>query len=161
MVHHLFKKSVLAAAMAASALAGASPAMADAYGRHRRHDDTGKVIAAAVAGVIVGAVLNSNRNHRNGRCFTDRNGYSRCYRDNNNRAYNNGYNQGGYNGYNQGGYYQQGGYNGYNQGSYYQQGGYNNNGGYYENDGYGGRSRSYNQDRGRHHDFDRRDDDDD
>ena len=80
MVTHLFKKSVLAAAMAASALAGASPAMANSYGNYRRHDNTGKIIAAAVAGVIVGAVLNSNRNSRNGRCVTDRNGYSRCYR---------------------------------------------------------------------------------
>ena len=139
MVTHLFKKSVLAAAMAASALAGASPAMANSYGNYRRHDDTGKIIAAAVAGVIVGAVLNSNRNSRNGRCVTDRNGNSRCYRANSNGAYNNGYNQGGY----------------------YQQGGYDENGGYYQNDGYGGRGRSYSEDRARHRDYDRREDDDD
>ena len=159
MVTHLFKKSVLATAMVASALVGASPAMADTYGNYRRHNDTGKVIAAAVAGVIVGAVLNSNRNSRNGRCVTDRNGYSRCYRANNNGAYNNGYNQGGYNN----GYYQGGGYNqgGYNQGGYYQQGGYNNSGGYYQNDGHGGRGQTYNQNGGRHHDFDQRSDDDD
>ena len=168
MVTHLFKKSVLATALVASALASASPAMADSYGNYRRHDDTGKVIAAAVAGVVIGAVLNSNRNARNGRCVTDRNGYSRCYRTNTNGAYNNGYNRGGYN---QGGYYQGGGgYNngyyqgggGYNQGGYYQQGGgYNYNGGYYQNDGYGGRGRLYNHEGGHHHDFDRRDNEED
>lgn len=155
MLTHLFKKPVLATAMAASALVSASPAMADSYGNYRRHDDTGKVIAAAVAGVVIGAVLNSSRNPRNGRCVTDSNGYSRCYRANTNGAYNNGYNQVGYNS----GYYQGGG--GYNQGGYYQQGGYNNNGGYYQNDGHGGRNRSYDQHGDRHHDFDRRDNDDD
>ena len=138
MVTYLFKKSVLAAAMAASALAGASPAMAQ-YGGYRPQNDTGRAIAAAVARVLVGGVLNSNRHSRYQRCVVGRDGYTHCDRDNSRGTYNTGYNQGGY----------------------YQQGGYGENGGYYQNDGYGGRGRSYNDDRSRERDYDRRNNDDD
>lgn len=109
------------------------------YGGYRPQNDTGRAIAAAVARVLVGGVLNSNRHSRNQRCVVGRDGYSHCYRDNSRGTYNTGYNHGGY----------------------YQQGGYDDNGGYYQNDGYGGRGRSYNDDRSRDRDYDRRDDDDD
>ncbi len=160
MVTHLFKKSVLGTVMAASALASASPAMADDYGRYRRHDDTGKVAAAAVAGVIVGALLSSNRNRGNRNCVVDHNGNQRCYRGNNGGYYNNGYNQ---NGYNRGGHYQQqGGYYGGNGGYYGGNGGYyggnsgyyGGNGGYYQNNGHGAQNGYYNNQGGQHHEQD-------
>lgn len=64
------KKAVLALALGASALATATPAMADPYGgwRHRGRggDQAGTAIAAGIIGLALGAILvsasNNNRN---------------------------------------------------------------------------------------------------
>ena len=90
----LAKKTVLATAMAATAMVSATPAMAQS--RHH-HDDNGTAIAvgAGILGIIAIAALSSNHNDR--RCDGDRDDDRRCY---DNRNYGNG---GGY--YGGDGYY--------------------------------------------------------
>ena len=115
MIDHLFKKSVLAAAMAASALA-ATPALANHDRGYRRYDDTGTAVAVAAVGLLAIAVLASSHNNRDRRCDGDRDDDRRCYYRNQNQRgyYSNGYDQGGYDnqGYDRGGYYSDGEYDG-------------------------------------------------
>ncbi len=120
------KKSAIATAMAATALASATPAMADPYRGYRQHNG-GDTAAAAVIGGIIGltiGVIAASGNNKHQRCDGDRNDDRRCYRGNNR-----GYNRGNYGTYN-GGYYD----NQYPQGGYYDQNGryYDQNGRYYD-----------------------------
>jgi hypothetical protein len=129
------KKATLAIALAATALASATPAMADPYGGYRHHrggDGTGAAIAGGIIGLALGAIIvsaaNSNRN---------RDHYDRRY-DNRYRGqvqYQNQYRgqpswQGAYNGdpYDQ---RYQGGQPGYSRDGYPQ-----GNDGYYDRRGY-------------------------
>ncbi len=116
-----FKKAALSAAMSATALVSAAPAMADPYGdsRHRNNGDTaGAAVVGGIIGLTIGALLASAGNKHN-RCDGDR----RCYRGDN-RYYQGAYNDG---------YYadqrQQGGY--YNRDGRY----YDPNGNVYEENG--------------------------
>ncbi|MBS0475074.1 MAG: hypothetical protein JSR28_07975 [Proteobacteria bacterium] len=135
----IFKKSVFGAALAATALASATPAMADPYGGYRRHnggDTAGAAILGGMVGLAIG-VIAASAGHDKHRCDYNRNddryrdGYrnDRCYRDG--RYQGNYPQQGGY----YGNYPQQGGYYGdYRQ--YPQQGGYyDQRGGYDRRDG--------------------------
>jgi len=79
---NLFKKTALAAALAATALAGSAPAMADGY-RHHGGDGAGIAIGAGIVGLALGAIIASDSHH-------DR--YDRRY----DRGYYEGYNGGGY-----------------------------------------------------------------
>lgn len=130
------KKTMLGTALFATALASASPAMADDH-RYRRGGDGDTAGAAVVGGIIglaIGALIASSGKNKH-RCDGDRDDDRRCY-----RQYRDGYNQGGY--YNGGGYPQQGGAYGndgrYNNGGYYNGGGYPQ-GGYPQGGYYGGR----------------------
>jgi len=73
-------KATLGAALAASALASASPAMArDYYGR-RDNDNTAAVaIGAGVVGLALGAIIASSNDHDNDRYY-ERRGYSNDWR---------------------------------------------------------------------------------
>lgn len=78
---NLFKKATLATALAASALASASPAVARDY-RHRGGDDTAAIaIGAGIIGLAIGAIAASSSNDRHDRDYYDyrRNGWQ--YRD--------------------------------------------------------------------------------
>lgn len=122
----IFKKSVLAATLAATALVSAAPAQADPY-RGRRHNN-GDAVGAAVLGGIIGlaiGVIASSGGKNKHRCDYDRNrddryerNYDeRCYRDRDGRY---------------GNYRQQGGY----YGNYPQQdGSYRDDGRYADRDG--------------------------
>ncbi|WP_374281625.1 hypothetical protein [Novosphingobium sp.] len=115
------KKTVLGTTLLATALASASPAMAN-DSRYRRHDNGDTVGAAVVGGIIgltIGALIASSGKNKRDRCDDRRHDDRRCYaRDN--RPYYDGYNGNGGGYYN--GYPQQGGY-------------YGNDGRYYRNDG--------------------------
>lgn len=77
------KKAVLALALGASALATATPAMADPYGgwRHRGRggDQAGTAIAAGIIGLALGAILVSASNNNRNRDPYDRR-YDNRYR---------------------------------------------------------------------------------
>lgn len=90
----LARKSVLAAALGATMLAGASPAFAG--DRRERHDDVAGAVVLGVLTVAAVAVLAGGKDRRD-RCEGDRNDPDYCYDDNRQGSY-------------QGGYYQQGGY---------------------------------------------------
>ena len=57
----LKKNKALTAALAAATLVGGVAAASDAaaQGRYRRHDNTGAVVAAGIAGLALGAALSS------------------------------------------------------------------------------------------------------
>ncbi len=119
------KKTMLGTALFATALASASPALADDY-RYRRHGDgdtAGAAIAGGIIGLAIGALIASSGKNKH-RCDGDGDDDRRCY-----RRYEGGYNGGGYD--NGGGYYN----GGYPQGGYYGNDGRYNGGGYY-NGGY-------------------------
>lgn len=60
---NLFKKSVIAAGLAATAIVSTTPAMARDY--HRGNDNTAAVaIGAGILGLAVGAIVASNSNDR-------------------------------------------------------------------------------------------------
>lgn len=63
----ILKKATLAAALGATALSAASPAMARDYyhGGHRGGDTTGAAIAGGIIGLALGAIVASSINHRN------------------------------------------------------------------------------------------------
>jgi hypothetical protein len=64
----IFKKATLATVLAATALTGASPAMAQTYRgstTHRGGDATGAAIVGGVIGLALGAIIASSANHRN------------------------------------------------------------------------------------------------
>jgi hypothetical protein len=66
---NLFKKSAIAAGLAATALASTTPAMARDY--HRGNDNTAAVaIGAGILGLAVGAIAASS-NNRNDRYYED------------------------------------------------------------------------------------------
>jgi hypothetical protein len=72
----LFKKTVLATVLAATALAGAAPAMAhDEYGgyHHDGGDGAGLAIGAGILGLAVGAIIASDHHHRDNGYYA--NGY--------------------------------------------------------------------------------------
>ncbi|MDE2435809.1 MAG: hypothetical protein KGM49_06085 [Sphingomonadales bacterium] len=122
----MIKKSVFGAALAATALASATPAMADPYGYHRHGggDTAGAAILGGIVGLTIGAIAASASNNHRDRCYNDRDQRyrdyyrrdGRCYRDRNGGYYDNYPQQGGY----YGNYPQQGGY----YGNYPAQGGY-------------------------------------
>ena len=123
------KKTVLGTTLLATALASASPALANDY-RYRRHDNGDTVGAAVVGGIIgltIGALIASSGKNKRERCDDRRYDDRRCYRRDD-RPYYEGRNDGGY----YDGYPPQGGYFG-NDGRYYP-----NDGGYA--DGQYGRS---------------------
>lgn len=125
------KKTALGTALVASALASASPAMAQDY-RYRRHDGGDTAAAAVVGGIVgiaIGALIASSGNKHN-RCDGDRDDDRRCY-----RHYDRNYNGGYYNGYPQGGYYG-------NDGRYYRNDG-RYDGRRYDDRGYDGDYRGY------------------
>ena len=108
-------RTVLSTAVAATALASATPAMADPYyGRHRGNGDaTGAAIAGGIIGLALGAIIvsssrDNDRDRYDGNRSYQRNhqGYYRNrdgYRyDNDGRPY--GYDRGGYNGYDNNGW---------------------------------------------------------
>ena len=67
---NLFKKTAIAAGLAATALASTTPAMARDY--HRGNDNTAAVaIGAGILGLAVGAIAASSSNH-NDRYYDDR-----------------------------------------------------------------------------------------
>lgn len=75
---NLFKKSIIAAGLAATALAGASPAMARDWhgGGYRGHSNTaGVAIGAGILGLAVGAIAASASNNHG----YDRGGYDDAY----------------------------------------------------------------------------------
>ncbi|WP_088310676.1 hypothetical protein [Novosphingobium sp. B 225] len=121
------KKTMLGTALIATALASATPAMAN-DGRYRRGGDGDTAGAAVVGGIIglaIGALIASGGKNKHNRCDGDRYDERRCY----NQRYEGAQNGGGY--YN--GYPQQGGYYSNDGGYYAQNGNYNNGGrGYYE-----------------------------
>ena len=80
---NIIKKTVLGVAVGATALATATPAMADDYRYRRHHDNTGAAVAAGIAGLAIGAIIASGDRY-------DR--YDRYDR----RYYNGYYNQGYY-----------------------------------------------------------------
>ena len=116
------KQAALASALAATALGGISPAMAQGYPsdyggyRHRdRGDSTGAAILGGVVGIAIGALIASsgnknkhNRRHRDGLQYRDGSYYDRdgrrCDRDGR------PYDDGGQGYYQRRGY--EGGYNG-------------------------------------------------
>lgn len=78
------KKSVLATALAATALAGSAPAMADGYygGYHHGGDGTGAAVAAGIFGLALGAILVSSAHHHDrydDRVYVDRRYYPAPY----------------------------------------------------------------------------------
>jgi hypothetical protein len=62
---NIIKKSVLAAALAATALAGSAPAMADGWrgGYHHGGDGAGLAIGAGILGLALGAIVVSSAHH--------------------------------------------------------------------------------------------------
>lgn len=155
-----FRKTALATALAATALAGATPAMAqDRYGQ-RHHDNSAAVaIGAGVLGLAIGAIIASSNHHdRDDRRYYNGYVYSPGY------AYSNGGWYDGYRYYN-GWFYDRDGYRRYdrsdwdrmhqgrnyygNQGYNYSQR-YNDNRGYNYNRGYD-RNRGYDNHRGYDH----------
>lgn len=78
---NIIKKATLATALAASAVAGASPAMARDYHRHRGGDATGAAIAGGIIGLAIGAIIASSANDRDDRYYDGRVYDRRYYRD--------------------------------------------------------------------------------
>jgi hypothetical protein len=66
------KKATLAIALAASALATATPAMADPYHRGRGGDTAGAAIAGGIIGIALGAIIASASNNNRSRDYADR-----------------------------------------------------------------------------------------
>lgn len=136
------KKAVLAVTLAATALASATPAMADpyyggGYGGYRHHggDSTGAAIAGGIIGLALGAIIVSaaNSNHNRDRDY--------AYRRYDNRYRGQPSWQGAYNGdpYDQ---RYQGGQPGYTRDGYPEtQDGYYDRRGYRDPDGYQGEYR--------------------
>lgn len=61
----ILRKSIFGTAIAATALASATPALADDYRRHRGGDDTAAIaIGAGVIGLALGAIIASSDNDR-------------------------------------------------------------------------------------------------
>lgn len=91
---NLLKKSVLAAALAATALAGSAPAMADGYHGYYHHggDGAGTAVAAGIFGLALGAILVSSAQHhdRDDERYYARDAYARPYVEQN-RAWHDGY----------------------------------------------------------------------
>lgn len=136
------KKAVLAVTLAATALASATPAMADPYyGGYRHHrggDSTGAAIAGGIIGLALGAIIvsaaNSNRNRDRDRAYRYESRYQGQYRGQPTW-------QGAYNGdpYDQ---RYQGGQPGYSRDGYPQgNDGYYDRRGYRDPDGYEGEYR--------------------
>ena len=75
------KMATLATALAASALASTSPAMARDYHRHRGNDTAAIAVGAGILGLAIGAIAASSNNRS--RVYDDRyyNGGSYYYRD--------------------------------------------------------------------------------
>ncbi|MEI6642414.1 MAG: hypothetical protein WCL10_10280 [Novosphingobium sp.] len=125
------KKATLALALAASALATATPAMADPYyGGYRHHrggDSTGAAIAGGLIGLALGAIIVSASNNNRHRDYADRRYDNSGYRRYRGQPTWNG----AYNGdpYDQ--RYQQGGQPGYTRDGYPE-----GNDGYYDRRGY-------------------------
>lgn len=104
----ILKKTLLGTVLAATALAGATPAMAQDRYRDRHHDNTAAVaVGAGVLGLAIGAIIASG-NHHDDRYYND--GY--VYRPN--YAYRNGGWYGGYRYYN-GWFYDRDGYRRYDR----------------------------------------------
>ncbi|MFC0588359.1 hypothetical protein ACFFF7_02930 [Novosphingobium aquiterrae] len=87
----IFKKSVLAAALAATTLATATPAMADPYGNYR-HRGNGDTAGAAILGGIIGltiGVIAASAGKKHDRCDynRDHDGYRDGYRHDNRGRY--------------------------------------------------------------------------
>lgn len=71
----IVRNSIFAAALAASALASATPAMADGYRRHGGDgDDAAIAIGAGIVGLAIGAIIASSDNDRD-RYYSDGYGY--------------------------------------------------------------------------------------
>lgn len=69
------RKATLAIALAASALASATPAMADPYyGRHRGRggDTAGAAIVGGIIGIALGAIIASSSDNNRNRHYADR-----------------------------------------------------------------------------------------
>lgn len=145
----LLKKTVLAAALAASALAGSAPAMADGYHGggyyHGGGGGAGTAVAAGIFGLAVGAIIATSIHH------DDRNDAEGGYYVDRRWAWHDGYywDQNGYRfardgrpcghddrGYARRGYSENGYYRGDPNQGYYGQG-------YYGRDGYHGDPREY------------------
>ena len=79
----IFRKTLLATTLAATAFVSASPAMArDGY--HRDHDNTAAVaIGAGIIGLAIGAIVASSSNHddryRDGYSYNDSGYYGQAY----------------------------------------------------------------------------------
>jgi hypothetical protein len=74
----IVRKSIFAAALAASALASATPALADGYRRHNGDgDDAAIAIGAGVIGLALGAIIASSddNDRRRDRYYSDGYGY--------------------------------------------------------------------------------------
>ncbi|EJL26501.1 hypothetical protein [Novosphingobium sp. AP12] len=85
---NLFKKTALAAGLAATTLASTTPAMARDY--HRGNDNTAAIaIGAGILGIAVGAIAASS-NNRNDRYYESDRYYGSGY-DNANWSYRDGY----------------------------------------------------------------------
>ena len=75
---NILRKTTLAAALAATAVAGATPAMArDHYYGHRGGDTAGAAIAGGIIGLALGAIIASSNNHDRRDRYYD----NRVYRD--------------------------------------------------------------------------------
>lgn len=83
-------RTVLGSAVAATALASATPAMADPYRSYHRGngDATGAAIAGGIIGLALGAIIVSSTQHRDRdrydseRYYRQRGGYNGYYNDN-------------------------------------------------------------------------------
>ena len=70
----IFKKTVLATALAATTLATATPAAAQSYRGRDHGDGAGAAIAAGIFGLAIGAIIASGGNHHHDR-YAEGNGY--------------------------------------------------------------------------------------
>jgi hypothetical protein len=71
----IIKKAVLAGALGATVLAVASPADAQRYRGHYRHDNGGAAVFAGVAGLALGAALASDHRYDYDRGYYRQHGY--------------------------------------------------------------------------------------
>ena len=73
---NIVRKSIFATALAASAFASATPALADGYRRHDGDDTAAIAIGAGVIGLALGAIIASSDNdRRRDRYYRDGYGY--------------------------------------------------------------------------------------